>query len=323
MAADQFCKIFELIKYRFILGLTATYNRLDGKEELISKFCPVIDTVMLEEARRNGWVADFTEYNWGIDFSDEERKDYNELNERIEKHFAFFNTDYQLVIKCCGTFGSNKFISIYKPDVVIDNRKLSGKQLVDYVTSKANVCRELFSKRKDLLDNATSKIDAVIEAINYLQMKTVTFGTSTNTVDVLTDRIGSKAISYHSSIPSEIRIMPNKKGIMKPRKVGKDTLLEMILEDFDNDKYLILNTAKKADLGLDVKGLQCAIIYAGSSDPGVQDQRRGRVTRKEGDKEAIILNIFIKNSKDEYNLKNRQKNSFRVRSINNITQIEK
>ena len=60
--ADTFSQVFNTVKYKLILGLTATLERLDGKHSLIEKHCPVIDEVTLEVAKLNGWVSDFTEF---------------------------------------------------------------------------------------------------------------------------------------------------------------------------------------------------------------------------------------------------------------------
>ncbi|MBO7451646.1 MAG: hypothetical protein J6U54_14880 [Clostridiales bacterium] len=54
MAADTFSKVFEKVSYNNILGLTATFERLDGKEILISKYAPVCDTIPIELAETNG-----------------------------------------------------------------------------------------------------------------------------------------------------------------------------------------------------------------------------------------------------------------------------
>lgn len=54
MAADTFCKVFERVSYKNILGLTATFERLDGKEILLSKYAPVCDTISIELAEANG-----------------------------------------------------------------------------------------------------------------------------------------------------------------------------------------------------------------------------------------------------------------------------
>jgi superfamily II DNA or RNA helicase len=46
--------IFDVVDYQFILGLTATLERLDGKEVIIKKHCPVIDEITIDLATENG-----------------------------------------------------------------------------------------------------------------------------------------------------------------------------------------------------------------------------------------------------------------------------
>jgi superfamily II DNA or RNA helicase len=46
--------VFKCVQYDNILGLTATLNRLDGKEQIIKEYAPVCDTITLQEAERNG-----------------------------------------------------------------------------------------------------------------------------------------------------------------------------------------------------------------------------------------------------------------------------
>lgn len=52
-AADTFSLVFEKVNYKLILGLTATLERLDGRHTLIEKYCPIIDTISIEEAMQN------------------------------------------------------------------------------------------------------------------------------------------------------------------------------------------------------------------------------------------------------------------------------
>ena len=54
MAAETFSKIFGKVSYKNILGLTATFERLDGKEVFISRYASVCDTITIEEAEANG-----------------------------------------------------------------------------------------------------------------------------------------------------------------------------------------------------------------------------------------------------------------------------
>lgn len=49
-----YASIFTTVSYNMILGLTATMERLDGKEVLIKQYAPVCDTITFEEAEANG-----------------------------------------------------------------------------------------------------------------------------------------------------------------------------------------------------------------------------------------------------------------------------
>ena len=95
-AADSFKQLFTKVKYRYILGLTATFSRLDGKHELISKYCPIIDVIPLAEALVKGWVSPYTEYEVIIDVPDIEV--YDQYQREFNEHFEFFNWNFFNVI---------------------------------------------------------------------------------------------------------------------------------------------------------------------------------------------------------------------------------
>ena len=96
-ASETFQEIFRKVKYRYILGLTATFERLDGKHEILQKYCPVIDRVTTEEALVNGWLSEFKEYQVLIDVDDID--EYKEYNKEFTEHFEFFNFDFNLARK--------------------------------------------------------------------------------------------------------------------------------------------------------------------------------------------------------------------------------
>ena len=102
-ASNDFSKIFEKVKYKYILGLTATFERLDGKEYIISKYCPVIDTITTEEALLNGWISKFVEYRVLIDVDD--ISVYESYNKEFTEHFDLFGFDFRLVNKMFGNNG--------------------------------------------------------------------------------------------------------------------------------------------------------------------------------------------------------------------------
>lgn len=68
--ASVFRQVFDVVKYKLVLGLTATIERLDGKHEMLKDFCPVVDTINLLEASANGWVSEYKEYQVLIDVDD-------------------------------------------------------------------------------------------------------------------------------------------------------------------------------------------------------------------------------------------------------------
>ena len=49
-----FASVFKSVTYKMVLCLTATLERLDGKEIVIKQRAPVCDTITLEEATQNG-----------------------------------------------------------------------------------------------------------------------------------------------------------------------------------------------------------------------------------------------------------------------------
>ena len=86
-ASTSFSTIFNVVKYKLILCLTGTLERLDGKEELIKKYAPICDKITMDEAVKNGWVSPFTEY---VVMIKTDLTEYNELNKRFNAYFSYF-----------------------------------------------------------------------------------------------------------------------------------------------------------------------------------------------------------------------------------------
>lgn len=86
--SELFRQVFDKVKYSLILGLTATFERLDGKHIIANKYCPVVDTIPLMEAVANGWVSQYKEYRILIDVDNIDV--YKSLNKEWVEHFEFF-----------------------------------------------------------------------------------------------------------------------------------------------------------------------------------------------------------------------------------------
>lgn len=83
-------------KYKLILGLTATFERLDGRHEILAKYAPVCDTITMEDALLNGWVSKYRDYVVVIDVDDIDT--YKEYNKEFTKAYEFFEWDFNLAM---------------------------------------------------------------------------------------------------------------------------------------------------------------------------------------------------------------------------------
>lgn len=54
VASPTFSLVFQMVNYMFLMCLTATLERLDGKEVIIKERAPVCDTITVDEAVENG-----------------------------------------------------------------------------------------------------------------------------------------------------------------------------------------------------------------------------------------------------------------------------
>jgi superfamily II DNA or RNA helicase len=53
-ASSESINLFQLVRYRYVLGLTATFERLDGRHELLTPYIPICDVITLQDALKNG-----------------------------------------------------------------------------------------------------------------------------------------------------------------------------------------------------------------------------------------------------------------------------
>lgn len=265
--ADTFAEVFKTIKYKFILGLTATFERLDGKHELLNKYCPVIDEISLAEAQFQGWISDYKEYQVILEVDDIET--YKEFNRQFQTDFEFFGYDFNLAMSLLGPKG---FINRAK---LRDERCPNGsyedrKKMFTAITYHATSFMRAIQSRKAFINNHPKKIEIARRIIEARpDAKIITFSNNIKMAESI--GMGGKVFSGKDS---------KKKG-------------RMTIEEFSQEKSGLLNTIRKADEGLDVPGLSVAIILGLDSSKTRKTQRIGRVARKEGNKQAEIFTLVI------------------------------
>lgn len=289
--AETFSKVFTKVKYRAILGLTATLERLDERHTIIEKYCPICDTITLAEAMANKWISDYTEYKIVLDVEDIDK--YREMNKEFNEHFGFFNYEFEKAMSMVGKDGFRNRIK-YRDEICPKGSKEEKSELLKQITYHATAMMQALQKRKKFINSHPDKIRLTQEIIKHRpDSKIITFSATTD----IAESIG---IGY---------VYTGKDS----KKKGRTTI-----EQFSEKETGVLNTIKKADEGLDVKGLSVAIILGMDSSPTRSTQRKGRVIRKEGDKHAEIFTFVINNTVESQWFEKSHKND-----VNYITIGEK
>jgi superfamily II DNA or RNA helicase len=276
-------------KYHWLLGLTATMERRDMTHNVIQTYAPIIDRIDLEEAREEGYVSDYIVYNLGIELNEQDRELLDSYNKSFYKHFSYFGHDFNLAMKCMADKKAREHYA-----------KVSGFE-VDQIGFHAVRFNYFMQKRKNFLYNLPRKLELARDIIAKFKVKTITFSENINSADELT-KIVPLALSYHSKISKKLR--------------------EAHLHLFKQKEWNTLNTSKALDEGFDVGDIELAIITSSRAVNRVDIQRTGRAIRFKEGKLAVIVNLYVKNSKDEEWLRQRQQKDNNIYWIENVNDIK-
>ena len=311
-AADTFQEVFDAVSYRHILGLTATIKRLDRKHTILNAYCPVIDRVSVTEARENGWIAEYMEFNLGVRLDKVQALAYANVEESYEKAMGVFMWSFKELQACAmsyrpwtnaeGTHDSacSRLAKSYgwrgktpteAAEALRKKTRLSniwGDNLSHpyhphriYITA-LNGLRSI-SKMKQYMYSNPEKIVTAINLIKTLNVPTIVFGERIASADDLVKKLkeeGIPAISYHS-------------GNKKLRKEGTD-----IKEQLTRGDIKVICTAKTLDERADFPTIRMGIRIAGTSSPTQHVQRRGRIIRKHEEKKAVMINLYLHGTKE-------------------------
>lgn len=257
-AAETFIEVFNKKNPRMVLGLSATFSRLDGRHKLLERYCPVIDTVTIREAIDKGWVSNYVEYKVNIEVDDIE--EYKEASREFSSMFSMFNYDFQLAMSCVTNVVKRR---TYAKKMGIPHGEMDGITFSWLRSMKA---------RKAFVLNHPKKIEI--------------------TRKILDARPFSKAITFSGTIKQAEKIGIG--HVLHSGKTKKKNRLTM--EEFNQLPSGVLNTSKKLDEGADIQGLNLAIILSNSSSKTQKTQRIGRAIRFEEGKKAEIFTLVIKDT---------------------------
>lgn len=259
--SEQSIKIFELVKYDFFLGLTATLERLDGREELLSLYTKVIDVITTEEAIKNGWLSPFRYYKVLIDVDNIE--EYHLLNQKFNSVFAFFNFDFSVAMKCTTDW---KFRNSYAYKMGYDT-----KQVLKFAMS----WMQLLQKRKKFVMSHPKKFEIAKKIIEARKdKKIITFSATIKDAESL--KVG---YTLHSK---------------KKKKENTETIAL-----FKSLPSGVLNTSKAANAGLDCPDINCEIRISGNSSGIDAKQILGRGLRFVNNKITEVFTLVVRGTNEE------------------------
>lgn len=270
--AEVFSQVFDKVKYKMILGLTATFERLDGKHSILEKYCPVCDQITIAEAITNGWVSQYTEYEVLIEV---DLSQYEQYNKEFQMHFEFFNYDFAKAMSMVGPKGYINRIA-YRDELYKGDSKTEKAQVLKNITYHATGLMKAIQNRKSFIYNHPKKLEIARKIINSrLDKKIVTFSKTIGMAEELWKTAPVKTVEFTYS--------------------GKDSKKKSrtTIEDFSKLSSGVIHTCEKANEGMDIPGLSVGIILGLDSSSTKANQRRGRVIRKEENKQAEVFNLIL------------------------------
>lgn len=277
-SSDLFKQVFNNVKYKLILGLTATFERLDGKHIIANKFCPVIDNIPLAEAVANGWVSEYKEYQVLIDVDDIEV--YKNLNKQWLEHFEFFGFDFNRAMSCSGKDGWMYKLRL-RDEMYKGNDESKKKQVLSAINYHSAGFMRTMTQRKSFINNHPKKIEIAKKIIEARQ--------------------GKKIITFSNNVKMAESISDGK--YVYTGKLGKKKGRVMV-EDFLSGKISLLNSCQKLNEGFDCPDVSVAIILGFDSSETKAVQRRGRAIRVHDNKIAEIFYIVINDTQETKWMKN-------------------
>ncbi len=286
-ATSSFGYIFERVQYKKILGLTATISRQDGNDYLLRQKAPIVATVKLEEALREGYVSPFRVLNVPVYLNDQDRDEYKELSRNFNYYFSKFGNDFGQAMNCL------------KSEQACENFARRTAADGDKVRVWAINFNRNMAKRKKMLYMNQSKLDSVYRLCTEMrELRTITFSESVDFANAITAELPLESVAYSSKMPAKKR--------------------REALEQFNSGTARIINTARALDEGFDVPGVELAIISSGSSSPRQDVQRTGRAIRFVEGKVGYIVNLYMPDTQDEKWMRKRQKNSTNIEHVQSL-----
>lgn len=280
-SSELFREVFNCVNYKVVLGLTATFERLDGKQKIAEQYCPVVEEITKYECLANGWISSYKEYQVLLDVDDIQV--YKDLNKEFTRYFEFFNFDFNKAISCCGKDGWKYKLKL-RDEMYSGSDEERKKQLLQQITINSMGLMRVMQKRKAFINNHPKKIEIARKIMEARKdCKIITFSNNVKMAEAIQD--GENVYTGRTS---------------KKRS-------QTMIQDFLTGKITQLNSCSKLDAGFDCPDISVAIMLGTDSSEIKAIQRRGRAIRASENKNAEIFYLVIKDTVETQWVKNNHK----------------
>lgn len=273
-AAPTLIKLFENITFKAILGLTATFERTDGRDKILAQYAPVVDTISIQEAVENGWLSKYVEYKVLLDPPDLEV--YDRINQEFQEHFAFFNHDFTLAMNCATDWKVRLNEAKRRVGENEDWHDMN-KQLMIHA---AGFSRTLQARKKFIQENSKKLEIAKL---------------------ILEKRKDKKCITFSSTVAQAEQLAKlSKMGKVYSGQTSSGKKGRITLDEFKAMKSGVVHSIYKLNEGFNDPSIQVGVILGFNSSSTASKQRIGRVIRANNpNEEKEIFTLVLRGTQDE------------------------
>lgn len=287
------------IPSNFVLGLTATYERLDKGHELVDRIAPVVERITLTEGVNNGWTSRHNVYCilCDVDNLDE----YNEQTNIFKSAFRFFEYDFNTPMR---VLTNKEFREEYIKTMIDDEAEQRNirrydraamqalrKECYASVMGAAKTFMESMTKRKNFIYHHPKKLEIAEKIIKaYSGKKGMTFWSTIEDAEKVS--VGK----VYASLGAK------KEGVDEAEKRTKAKNDAILKEFIESEGGGLINTVRALNMGFNVPEIEYGIIAGFNSSKTDSKQRVGRLIRINDltkNKQAVVFYIVLRSTNDE------------------------
>lgn len=286
--SDKHRAVYENVKWKYLLGLTATEPENKEYKDYLYSIAPAVFTFPLEDAVKKGLVAEYEIFNIPTKFNRAERAKYNAYSK------MFTHSTYAL-----SQYGKSAFDTATE---IIKSNNTSHPGYKDASKFWLGI-----TKRRSLCYKAEKKIDVCLDIIRrYPYRKWIVFSHNIEWAEELQEKLlddGILAICYHSKKSSSDR--------------------ETILNFAKSPLVQVIVSVQALTTGYNLPAIDAAICAASTSKSLTMIQSLGRILRKDyTGKVGLFINLYVPDTQEEKWLLGKSK-SLKTKFITNVDKLLK